>query len=133
MAHIQSEFLYTTAPRPFVAHVEINREARMNAFVDSMWLDLRKIFDQLSYDPDVRAIVLSGAGSRAFTAGLDVHAATSSGILQAGGQIDPGRRAKAIRKDVREIQDCVSSIERCEKRTYAPLLCLSMSNDGGFR
>jgi enoyl-CoA hydratase/carnithine racemase len=36
-----------------------------------MWLNLRKIFETLSDDPDVRVVILSGAG-RAFTAGLDV-------------------------------------------------------------
>ena len=38
-----------------------------------MWLNLKKIFDQLSEDPDVRAVLLSGAGNRAFTSGLDVN------------------------------------------------------------
>jgi len=37
-----------------------------------MWLDLEKIFDRLSGNPNVRSIVLSGSGDRAFTTGLDV-------------------------------------------------------------
>jgi len=37
-----------------------------------MWLDLEKIFDQLSSDPNVRSIILSSTGDRAFTTGLDV-------------------------------------------------------------
>ena len=37
-----------------------------------MWLDLEKIFDKLSGDANVRAVILSGAGDRAFTTGLDV-------------------------------------------------------------
>jgi delta(3,5)-delta(2,4)-dienoyl-CoA isomerase len=35
-----------------------------------MWLNLSAIFRQLSHDPSVRAVVLTGAGDRAFTAGL---------------------------------------------------------------
>ena len=41
--------------------------------LDSMWLNLRKLFEQLSSDPHVRAVVISGAGEKAFTAGLDVQ------------------------------------------------------------
>lgn len=33
---------------------------------------MKIIFDRLSHDPDVRCVVLTGAGDRAFTAGLDV-------------------------------------------------------------
>ncbi|KAI4212681.1 MAG: hypothetical protein LQ351_004572 [Letrouitia transgressa] len=107
-------------PQQFVAHVEINRPSKMNCFLAAMWLELRAIFDQMSYDPDIRSIIFSGSGNRAFTAGLDVREAGSEGILNNREGLDPGRRAKTIRKDVREIQDCVSSIERCEK----PVICI---------
>lgn len=109
-------------PQQFVAHVEINRPSKMNCFLAAMWLELRAIFDQMSYDPDIRSIIFSGSGNRAFTAGLDVREAGSEGILNNREGLDPGRRAKTIRKDVREIQDCVSSIERCEKRKSLPRL-----------
>jgi hypothetical protein len=39
----------------------------------SMWQNLSQIFRSLSHDPTIRAIILSGAGDRAFTAGLDVQ------------------------------------------------------------
>ena len=38
-----------------------------------MWQNLGLIFKKLSHDPDVRVVVLTGAGERAFTAGLDVQ------------------------------------------------------------
>ena len=37
-----------------------------------MWENLRNIFTRLSTDSDVRCVVISGAGDKAFTAGLDV-------------------------------------------------------------
>ncbi|KAL9600487.1 MAG: hypothetical protein Q9219_003138 [cf. Caloplaca sp. 3 TL-2023] len=46
-----------------------------------MWLALPQIFSYLSTSPSVRAIILSGAGSKAFTAGLDIQAASQSGPL----------------------------------------------------
>jgi 1,4-dihydroxy-2-naphthoyl-CoA synthase len=36
-------FLITT-PAPFVAHVEINRPAKLNAFHEAMWQELRAVF-----------------------------------------------------------------------------------------
>ena len=37
-----------------------------------MWQNLSLIFRKLSHDPNVRAVILTGAGDRAFTAGLDI-------------------------------------------------------------
>jgi len=39
---------------------------------NSMWQHLEQIIKQLSHDPQIRAIVMSGRGPKAFTAGLDV-------------------------------------------------------------
>ncbi len=63
------KFFNLTIPAPFVVHVEINRPEKLNAFYGPMWFELKAIFDLLSHDPDIRAILLSGAGERAFTAG----------------------------------------------------------------
>lgn len=63
------KFFNVTVPAPFVAHVEINRPEKLNAFFEPMWFELKAIFERLSHDPEIRAILLSGAGDRAFTAG----------------------------------------------------------------
>ncbi|KAI4120345.1 MAG: hypothetical protein LQ347_007114, partial [Umbilicaria vellea] len=107
-------------PVDYVAHVEINRPDRLNAFIEPMWHELRSLFTHLSHTASVRAIVLSGAGPRAFTTGLDVVAASTGGILSThGAPADPARVATAMRRHILEFQDCVSAIERCEK----PVVC----------
>ncbi|KAJ5115705.1 Delta(3-5)-Delta(2-4)-dienoyl-CoA isomerase [Penicillium angulare] len=103
------------ADSPYVAHVEINRAKKMNAFFEAMWLELGQIFARLSEDPAVRAIVLTGAGEKAFTAGLDVQAASEGSILSSGTEGDPARKATHIRRHVAEFQNCISSVEKCEK------------------
>lgn len=115
-----------TSPSPFVAHVEINRPAKLNAFLEAMWLELRQIFQQLSTDPDVRVVLLSGAGDRAFTAGLDVQAASQGTPIQGDAGADAGRKAIKLKRYIADFQDCISAVERCEKRTQTqpPFPCV---------
>ncbi|KAI2625828.1 ClpP/crotonase [Hypoxylon sp. NC1633] len=110
-----------SSPSEYVAHVEINRPSKLNSFTKEMWIELRRAFATLSYDPEVRAVIFSGAGDRAFTAGLDVQAVSTGGPLAtSGGQQDIGRQATKIRRHVAEFQDCISQIETCEK----PVICV---------
>lgn len=73
-----------------------------------------QVFSRLSEDPSVRAVVLSGAGEKAFTTGLDVKAA-SEGLLSQDTDLDPARKAALMRRHVAQMQDCISAVERCEK------------------
>ncbi|MCJ1304714.1 hypothetical protein MMC08_007527 [Hypocenomyce scalaris] len=116
------KYFKITYPLEYVAHVEINRPDRLNAFIEPMWLELRSAFDHLSTSPTVRAIVLSGAGPKAFTTGLDVSAASQSGILTQPGpkETDAARLATGIRRHILEFQACVSAVEKCEK----PVICV---------
>ena len=87
-----------------------------------MWIELRTVFDNLSVDPSVRAIVLTGAGDRAFTTGLDTkEAADHSPIFSSSETGDAARKATLIRRYVHAFQDCVTAIERCEKPVIAVL------------
>ena len=111
-------FLVTSAS-PFVTHVQINRPSKLNAFYEPMWIEFGQIFDKLSYDSDVRAILLSGAGEKAFSAGLDVQAASEGGPFSKKG--DVARLAVTFRRHVDEFQKCIASVERCEKRTFTSM------------
>ncbi|KAI1380822.1 ClpP/crotonase [Hypoxylon crocopeplum] len=108
-----------SSPSEHVAHVEINRPSKLNAFTEEMWIELGRIFAKLSHDPDVRAVIFSGSGDRAFTAGLDVQAA-SAGPIGSISELDVGRQATKLRRHILEFQDCIGQIEKCEK----PVICV---------
>ena len=55
-----------------VARVTINRPERRNAISFAAWQSLAAAFDNLAADPEVRIVVLTGAGERAFCAGNDI-------------------------------------------------------------
>jgi len=115
------EYFNITFPADHVAQVEINRPQKLNAFFEQMWLNLENIFKTLSHDPDIRAVILTGAGDRAFTAGLDVQKASEAGALSSTQASDPARAAFRIRRHVLEFQECISAIEKCEKPVIAVL------------
>ena len=56
----------------YVARVTINRPERRNAISFAAWQSLAASFDNLAVDPEVRVVVLTGAGDRAFCAGNDI-------------------------------------------------------------
>lgn len=107
------KYFLVSSPAEYVAHVEINRPQKLNAFFEAMWHELARIFDKLSHDPAVRAVVFSGAGDRAFTAGLDVQATSLDANLSGG---DGARSATSMRRHIDEFQECITRVEKCEKR-----------------
>lgn len=117
-AYKSFEYIRVSSPAPLVAHVEINRPKKLNAFSQPVWQEFGRVFEQLSEDADVRAVVLSGAGDRAFTAGLDVQAAGEDGVLTANDN-DAARIAKKLRNHIEEFQRSVSAMEKCEKRKWS--------------
>lgn len=115
-----------TFPSPYIARVEINRPSKLNAFTEPMVHSLGAIFNQLSTDPDVRAVLLTAAGPRAFTAGLDVQSASESGPLSQseakdGPPLDAARKAVLLRRHILQFQASVSAVEQCEKPVIAVL------------
>src|ERR1700739_3422829 len=55
-----------------VAVVTLSHPAADNALTLASWRRLRAIFDELASDASLRAVVLRGAGGRAFAAGADI-------------------------------------------------------------
>lgn len=73
-----------------VATVTINRPQVMNAVDDATTDRLNEIWDQIENDRDVRVVVLTGAGDRAFCVGADMSAAAVDKTgLQYWADLDP--------------------------------------------
>jgi enoyl-CoA hydratase len=64
--------LVTTDIADGIAVVTLNRPEAMNALSVALRRELADAMIAVDDDPDVRAVVLTGAGERAFTAGLDL-------------------------------------------------------------
>lgn len=59
-------------PERHIALVTIANEARRNAMTRAMLGDLAALWDRLDADAECRAVVLTGAGDRAFSSGADL-------------------------------------------------------------
>lgn len=111
-----------------------------------MWNELPPLFSFLSTSPDTRVIILSGAGSKAFTTGLDVQAASQNSPLDPNYQpptassdkefnpqlrLDGARKATHMRRHIDSFQACITAIEKCEKPVIAALhgWCLGLGID----
>ena len=55
-----------------IAWITFNNPARMNAMSQEMWDNSAALLDKYAKDDNVRAIVLRGAGNKAFVAGADI-------------------------------------------------------------
>lgn len=55
-----------------IATVMLNRPEKMNAFTNVMMQEIITAMDDLDADDDVRAVIFTGAGDRAFCAGADL-------------------------------------------------------------
>lgn len=57
-----------------IATITLNRPEKMNAFTGQMMQDIIAAFDETDADDDVKAVIVTGAGERAFCAGADLSA-----------------------------------------------------------
>jgi enoyl-CoA hydratase len=56
-----------------IAYVTLNRPKVLNALNTKTWEDLRSAFETARDDHEVRGVILTGAGGRAFIAGADIN------------------------------------------------------------
>ena len=59
-------------PEPHTVLVTIANEKRRNAMTRAMLADLAQLWDRLDRDDDCRAVILTGAGDKAFSSGADL-------------------------------------------------------------
>jgi len=60
-----------------IATIRFDRPDSLNAFTDTMEVELIEAFDAVDADPEVRVVVLTGTG-RAFCAGMDLSASSEA-------------------------------------------------------
>src|SRR6185369_13698607 len=65
--------LIKTERRGAIEFIRLNRPEKLNALTREMILTLTDTFKQIEQQPDVRAIILSGAGEKAFCSGTDIE------------------------------------------------------------
>ena len=85
-------------PSAGVAVVTLNRPEAMNALSKSLRAALQVAITELDADPGVKVIVLTGAGERAFTAGLDLKELSADPLgMGAANATDPAQNpAQAV-------------------------------------
>ncbi|WP_336024918.1 3-hydroxyacyl-CoA dehydrogenase/enoyl-CoA hydratase family protein [Halobellus salinisoli] len=80
----------TVEVRERVGHVVLDRPHRMNTITDTILEELRDAVERFEDDEEVRSVLITGAGDRAFSAGADIQA-------MAGGAGDVNRAADLSR------------------------------------
>ncbi|EXI68677.1 MAG: putative enoyl-CoA hydratase echA8 [Candidatus Accumulibacter adjunctus] len=101
-----------------LAELRLDRPERSNAINEAMWQELRIACNWADATPAVRVVVLAGAG-RNFCAGIDLAMLASVGEVVA--DADPARSREALRRLILDLQDCLSSVERCRKPVLAAI------------
>lgn len=82
-----------TEKRGSVGWIIFNQPAKRNAMSLDMWQALPAILDDFESDPDIRSVVLTGAGDEAFVAGADIsefetHRATPHDVAAYENHVD---------------------------------------------
>ncbi|NYE63901.1 enoyl-CoA hydratase [Duganella sp. 1224] len=99
-----------------IATVRLHRPDKLNAMNLAMWHDLRAAFRHIDQTPAIRVAILEGEG-KAFTAGIDLQM-----MLGVGAQVRDacdGRTRENLRRVILDLQDTLSSLERCRKPVLA--------------
>jgi enoyl-CoA hydratase len=101
-----------------VAEVRLNRPDKSNAMNAAMWQEIRQAFAWVDSTPEARVAILSGEGKN-FCAGIDLT--MLGGIQQQIAHADGARSRETLRRLILDLQDCLSSIERCRKPVLAAI------------
>ena len=81
----------------------INRPKKLNALNKETIAELHKAFEELNEDDDVRVIIITGSGDRAFVAGADIAEFSD---------FDKGQGKKLSKKGHEKLFDFVSNLKK---------------------
>ena len=117
-------------PRPGVALVTLNRPERMNAMAFDVMIPFREVLEELSWDNEVRAVVVTGAG-HGFCSGADLE---DSGTVPRIAGLTP---TSIARRALELLDDVVLTMRRMHQPVIAAVngaaigggFCLSLAAD----
>jgi len=89
-----------------LAFVTLNRPGAMNAFNYDMLVELGQITESIRINPDIRAIIFTGSGDRAFSVGADLKERKTLTDLQ-------------VKRNLYKIGEVFSAIENLPQPTIA--------------
>lgn len=69
----ETEVLQLSFPAPYVLLVTINRERRMNSIPMAGHWEGDAVWSWLDDEPELRVAILTGKGTKSFSAGADLH------------------------------------------------------------
>ena len=101
-----------------IAHVRLNRAEKANAISRAMWGEFRGAFDWIDATPDARVAIISGNGAH-FTSGIDL--AMLAGVADEVDDDCEGRKREKLRRAILDLQDTLTSLERCRKPVLAAI------------
>jgi enoyl-CoA hydratase len=84
-----------------IGYLTLNNPAKLNSIDVKTFLSLSKLLDEVDSDPGVLAVILTGAGEKAFAAGGDI--------------LDFKFDVKGGRENIRVASDAFEKMERCTK------------------
>ena len=107
--------------RDHVAEVVLNTPDRLNAMTTKFFHEIKRAFEEIDADPEIRAVVLWAEG-RMFTCGLDLKEAANGVLAPAGG--NGSKRSLAsqnftVYRTIKAFQDCFTAIQTCRKPAIA--------------
>lgn len=100
-----------------LAWVYLNRPDKKNAMNPPAWKEAPAVFEALSHDPDIRAIIVAGKGP-AFCAGIDLK----SMIGEIAELTDPAQKGGVkwrLLQKISALQETITRIETCPKPVIA--------------
>src|SRR3954449_4187604 len=123
-------FVLIDRPRPGIALVTLNRPERMNAMAFDVMIPFREALEAVSYDNDVRVVVVTGAG-HGFCSGADLE---DPGTLP---RVEGLTVTSIARRALELLDDVILAMRRMHQPVIGAIngaaigggLCLSLATD----
>ena len=97
--NLPEEFLFSM--KNFVATITLNRESKLNTMTPAMGKALLELVPYINASNEIRVVILTGTGEKAFSAGSDIKVLDQYGSnWQLRNRVDYARGIWAIKKPV---------------------------------